>query len=175
MRIRNIEQERAAYGRELGAEWNREQKRQRIEVAQAWAEEMVQPILDNPYALFAFMSALWLGEGSKKDNVLEFTNSDPKIIAGWLTLLRSLFEIEERKLRGQVLLNHRMDEGDCCEFWTGITKIPLTQFHKSQIDERTGKRQREGYQGVFRVTYHSSEIRRQIGALGFAILRELNR
>jgi hypothetical protein len=175
LRIKNIELAGAAYGRELAAEWNREQKHQRIEVAETWADEMVKPILDNPYTLLAFMSALWLGEGSKKDNVLEFTNSDPKIIEGWLILLRSLFEIEERKLRGQILINHRMDESECCSFWTELTKIPLTQFHKPQIDERNGKKQREGYRGVLRVTYSCSDLRRKVGALGFAILRELNK
>jgi hypothetical protein len=174
LRIKNIELEGAAYGRERAAERNREQKRRRIEEAKMWADEMVKPILNSPYALLAFMSALWLGEGSKKDNVLEFTNSDPKIIEGWLMLLRSLFEIEESKLRAQVLLNHRMDEGECCAFWAEVTKIPPTQFHKSQIDERTGKKQKEGYYGVVRITYACSDLRRKVGALGFAILRELN-
>lgn len=173
-RIKQIERVAQQAGHLLGADWNREQKRQRIAAAEAWAEEIVPSILNNPDALLAFMAALWLGEGSKKDHVFEFANSDPKIVRGWLTLLRSLFEVNEEKLRGQLLLNHRMDESECLRFWVGITKIPITQFNKSQIDERDGKKQKAGYYGVIRITYNFADLRRKIGALGFAILRELS-
>jgi hypothetical protein len=174
-RIRQIEIEARAVGRPLAAVWHREGKRRRLEAAQEWADATVQEIMQNPPALFAFMSALWLGEGTKKDHVLEFTNSDPALIRGWLVLLRTLFEIDESRLRAQILINQRMDENRCLGFWSEATKIPLAHFNKSQIDARTGKKEKAGYQGVLRVTYNSAELRRKIGALGYALLREVDR
>lgn len=106
------------------------------------------------------LSILYLGEGRKKGGFISFGNSDPKIIKLFLSLLRSVFVIDENKLRGNVQYRADQDLGELKAFWSNETKIPLSQFHKGLMDKRTIDKptKRLEYKGVFVVIYCSSAI-----------------
>lgn len=172
-RIRQIELEARARGRPLAAEWHHEQKRQRLQDAEEWAEPLTNQVIHDANALILMASALWLGEGSRADDVLKFGNSDARIIMGWLEILRRCFSIDESKLACQLAISEGMPDQELKEYWSAITRIPLDRFHKSSIKKGQPPIEREGYKGVCTVVYFSAALRRQIGALGYQILDKL--
>lgn len=172
-RIRQIELEARARGRPLAAAWHREQKRQRIEAAEAWAEPIAERIVQNRDALLIMLAALWAGEGEKKDDLLSFANSDPSIIQAWVFGLRTAFDLDESKFRVQLLISDGMEDTELKNYWSQVVQISLAQFHKTTIDTRPKKVTRKGYKGVCRVIYFSAEIRRQLGSLAYRVFDKL--
>jgi transcriptional regulator with XRE-family HTH domain len=107
------------------------------------------------------LAMLYLAEGSKSDRAsIMFGNSSPQIIKLFMFLLRSCYDVDERKFR--VTVQCRADQRtDVLErFWSRITKVPLIRFYKAQIDKRTlGKVTRKSdYMGVCRIDYFSSDV-----------------
>lgn len=174
-RIKQKEREAGAQGRKKAAEWHRQQKRERLQAAEDWAAPIAQRASENSDALMLMAAALWLGEGEKRDDVLGLANSNPRIIKGWLELLRNLFEIDEEKLACQLHISQGMPEQELKEFWSGVTGIALDRFHKTYVDTRVKSLRREGYKGVCSVVYYSAELRRRIGAVGWQVLDILSK
>lgn len=174
-RIKQKEREAGARGRQKAAEWHREQKRARLQAAEDWAAPIAQRASENSDVLMLMAAALWLGEGEKRDDVLAIANSDPRIIKGWLELLRRTFKIDDEKLACQIHISQGMPEPELKEFWSGVTGIPLDRFHKTYVDMRVKSLRHEGYKGVCRVLYFSAELRRRIGAVGWQVLDILSK
>lgn len=103
-------------------------------------------------------SFLYWGEGSKNTNSLTFTNSDPIMIKSYLTLLRSSFELDEKKFRGLIHIHEYHDEKEIKNYWSKITKIPLSQFSKSYLKPHTGKNTKDGYKGTISINYYDYKI-----------------
>lgn len=74
--------------------------------------------------------ALYAGEGSKRDGEVRFTNSDPAMMAFFALWLRQFFEIDEARLRMKLYLHEGLDLDAAIEFWSQITDVPRTQFHR---------------------------------------------
>jgi hypothetical protein len=75
--------------------------------------------------------ALYAGEGAKTDGAVKFANSDPRMIAAFLSWLRRFFEVDEKRLRVRVYLHEGLDLEAAEQFWSELTGIPLSQFHKA--------------------------------------------
>lgn len=94
----------------------------------------------NERDLFMLGLGLYLSEGAKTSNIVRIVNSDPKVIqtaiAWFLSLGVSLDQFSPR-----IHLYPDNDMEGSLEFWSGITKIPTAQFHKSYVDIRTDKKQ----------------------------------
>ncbi len=87
-----------------------------------------------------------------------FINSDPIMMSKFLSLLRGGFQLDERKFRGLIHLHDYHDEATQLEYWSKITQIPHTQFHKSYRKPHTGKNTREGYPGCLSLRYLDSAL-----------------
>lgn len=59
-----------------------------------------------------------------------FANTDPRLIAFFMTWLRCFFDIDEGRLRLRLYLHEGLDLDEAVEFWSSITGIPSTQFGK---------------------------------------------
>jgi len=85
--------------------------------------------------LMAIGAMLYWGEGYKSDkgSGVDFTNSDPEIISVFLKFLRSIYKLNENKLR--ILLYCYADQNikELINFWSKLTKIPIKQFTKPYI------------------------------------------
>ncbi len=104
---------------------------------------------------------LYLGEGSKtRRGSLQFGNSDPFIISLFLCLLRYCYKIDESKFRCTLQCRADQNIKKLEKFWSGVTKIPLSQFYKSRIDPRTiGKPSKKlNYKGVCCINYFSADV-----------------
>ncbi len=117
-------------------------------------------ILKNQDVAKVALAMLYLGEGSKERGALTFANSDPFIISLFLRLLRYCYNLDESKFRCTLLCRADQNIKKLEEFWSQITKIPLSQFYKARIDPRTiGKPSKKlNYKGVCRIDYFSTDI-----------------
>jgi hypothetical protein len=102
-------------------------------------------------------------EGSKAvADGIRFINSDPVLIAAFLSLLRSSFTIDESKFRA-ILHLHDYHNGDRqLEFWSSLTRIPKSNFYKPYVKPHTGKNTREGYPGCISVRYADATLGKQL-------------
>ena len=73
-------------------------------------------------------TALYAGEGSKRDGMVGFANSDPRMIVFFCAWLRRFFTIDEARLRVRLYLHKGLDLDAANQFWSGLTEVPLAQF-----------------------------------------------
>jgi len=73
-----------------------------------------------------FLSALYWGEGSKKDFGL--SNTDPKLIAVYIGILRDVLGIKNDQLRISIRIYEDLDKNTCLEFWSSVVRIPKKKF-----------------------------------------------
>jgi len=107
------------------------------------------------------LAMLYLGEGKKKmRGSLMFGNSDPRIIALFLGLLRFVYRVEEGKLRCTVQCRADQNTSVLEQFWRQVTRIPAKQFYKTRVDQRTIGRasRKKNYKGVCRLDYFSANV-----------------
>jgi len=111
-------------------------------------------------------------EGNKivKDG-MRFINSDPLLIATFLRLFRSSFEIEENRLRGCIHLHHYHDKDVQLKFWSKIARIPKHQFIKPYIKQNSGLYKKEGYQGCVSIRYSDTKIARELKTLALEFMK----
>jgi hypothetical protein len=74
--------------------------------------------------------ALYAGEGSKTRGEVAFANSNPRMIALFLTFLRRFFVVEESRLRVHLYLHEGLDLQAANRYWSDVTAIPREQFTK---------------------------------------------
>lgn len=73
-----------------------------------------------------FLSALYWGEGSKKDFGL--SNTDPNMVRVFVTILRQTLGIADDRLRVSVRIFEDLDKDKCLSFWSEVVGIPKERF-----------------------------------------------
>lgn len=107
------------------------------------------------------LAMLFLGEGSKTNtSCVVFGNSNPIVIGLFLNFFRKCYQLDEKKFRCTVQCRVDQNPEELKKFWSRITKIPLKQFYKTQVDPRTmGKPSKKpDYKGVCRIDYLSADV-----------------
>jgi hypothetical protein len=122
-------------------------------------------------AFLASGTALYAGEGSKRDGSVSFANSDPDMMRFFCAWLRHFFPIDEARLRVNVYLHVGLDLDAAESFWSEVTGVPRAQFrapYRAVPDPsiRTSKHVR----GCCYVTYSCSRTHRAIMGLVRALL-----
>lgn len=99
-------------------------------------------------------AALYWAEGYKiSRNMINFSNSDPRMVALMMKFFRRVCGVPERKFRGTVHIHPHLDKERAERFWSGISGIPRNQFHKAQFGiSRASKHKRDTLPlGTFRI------------------------
>jgi hypothetical protein len=92
------------------------------------------PAYCSPDVLRILGSALYWAEGYKADfNVINFSNSDPKMIVLMMRFFREICKVPDKKFRGAVHIHPHLDVKKAENFWSEVTGIPFVQFHKTQF------------------------------------------
>lgn len=147
--------------REIALDGQRKKRNEYLNLIRNRNNHLSQLIKSRDVAKIA-LAVLYLGEGQKniKKGSLMFGNSDPLIVKLFLDLLRHCFNIDDRKFRCTLQCRADQDIKKLEKFWSKITKIPLSQFYKVQVDPRTkGKPSKKiDYKGVCRIDYFSAEV-----------------
>ena len=148
----------------------RENQKKSLEKA---ALEMLKniPITNNLVKLCCAL--IWWCEGNKSTTLVRFTSSDPTLIKNFLYLFRTGFKLDEKKFRALIHLHTYHDETTQKHLWSGITKIPLSQFNKSYQKTNTAKRTKENYPGCIAIAYYDAYIAKELEAIynSFTTLR----
>ena len=91
------------------------------------AKERAQKLLRSPNRdLSIVIAMLYWGEGTKKR--CELINSDGRIIKTYLVVLRDVFHISEEFIKPIMRIYSGMNEKECLDYWSRITKIPKHEF-----------------------------------------------
>ncbi len=137
----------------LGALANKRKRAAQIGVIKKLARKEFVPL--SPSALTRLKdigTAIYWAEGTKRGNSVDFTNSDPKMMKIAMLWFRSVCQVPEHRFRASIFYHSGQSEQEIKEFWSDITKIPLTQFHKSMFKkEGTGQRKNVLYYGTCKV------------------------
>lgn len=113
----------------------------------------------DPFIKKLFCSIFYWTEGTKNPQTrVSFTNSDPMMVKTYLLLLRTAFGLDETKFRALVHIHSYHNDNEIKEYWSSITHIPLSQFHKSFHKQSDHKRKKKDYKGTICVTYYNSQI-----------------
>lgn len=144
------------------------QKIKRLQKREKYQTEALSLLRNNYFStstkklLCAF---LFWAEGGKNGSCVHFVNSDPKMIATFLKLLRTSFAINENKFRASIHVHEYHNETELRQFWSKVANIPLNQFNKSYKKQHTKKRKRPGYMGCFVLRYYDYKIALQLRSL----------
>lgn len=110
-------------------------------------------------------SALYWAEGYKQSvNMVNFSNSDPLMIALAMRFFREVCKVPEAKFRGTVHIHPHLDKRKAEKFWSDISSIPLKQFHKTQFGvSKASKNKRDTLPlGTFRIIICDTRLKSRI-------------
>lgn len=143
-------------GRRKLMEYNKKKHQEAIKNAQRIISEARKRIGKiNQRDLTIAGTALYWAEGYKKSkNVIDFVNSDPKMITLMMRFFREICKIKESKFRCKLVLHPRLNKKEALEFWSFITKVPLGQFLKVYTKppkSSTGKMHNILYKGTLQI------------------------
>ena len=80
-------------------------------------------------------TVLYWGEGykGKKASIVDFANSDPKMVSIFTHFLRTICGIKENKLRIFLYCYSNQNVNKLINFWSKLTKIPKQQFSRPYV------------------------------------------
>ena len=121
--------------------------------------------------LKALLSVLYWAEGTKFDRGgISFVNTDPRVAALFIMLLRRCYEIDEKRLRVRLHLHWYHPIKKTREYWSELLNIPKAQIQKAYIKKRNrGKRFRKNFMGICFIRYSDSRMRRSMLSYAFAL------
>lgn len=85
----------------------------------------------NQKEILLFISALYWGEGSKGD--LNIVNSDPKLLRSILIGFRSIFGINNERIRVQLRIFEGMSQKKCIDYWSKELGLPVNLFSNTNV------------------------------------------
>jgi len=82
---------------------------------------------------------LYLGEGNKSQGEVRLTNSDPRVIKLFIHWLKIICGVKPQDIQAEVHIYPDNNKDEVIQYWSKTTKIPKSQFQKTQIDIRIKK------------------------------------
>lgn len=90
--------------------------------------------------LFMLGIGIYVGEGSKTNNIVRVINADPKIIKFAVKWFEKACGLSKENFRIRLHLYPDNNINECLQFWSNVSGIPLNQFEKTYIDIRKNKK-----------------------------------
>jgi transcriptional regulator with XRE-family HTH domain len=116
-------------------------------------------------------TALYAGEGFKRDGAVGMANTDPRILRLFCAWLRTFFTIDETRLRVRIYLHEGLGLHEAMAFWSQITGIPPEQFRKPYRARADASRRHTKHpMGCPAITYSCSATHRAIMGLVATLL-----
>jgi hypothetical protein len=139
-------------GRLKGAEWNRQQRLQRLALFEKQAKGKIQEISSRN--LFFLGLGLYWGEGFKAPSTpgAGFSNSDYRVVLLMITWFEKCLGVARDRFRIQIFVNdlHRDREVKILRFWKEKTGLSSQQFLRVIFLQKSRKvyENRDSYYGV---------------------------
>ncbi|MDO8470910.1 MAG: hypothetical protein Q7S63_03020 [bacterium] len=94
--------------------------------------------------LFLIGIALYWGEGRKTGGVVQFSNSDPRLIQIMMRFFRETCKIPNEQFRGHIHIHPHLDHKKAEKYWSKTSGIPLKQFYKTyRIPPKSSKNKKD--------------------------------
>jgi transcriptional regulator with XRE-family HTH domain len=116
-------------------------------------------------------TALYAGEGGKRDGEVSFVNSDPAMVELFCRWIRVFFDIDETRLRVRLYLHEGLDMEAANRRWSEVTGVPLDEFrrpYRASVDRSIRSTKHEF--GCASVTYSCARTHRAVMGLVRALL-----
>jgi hypothetical protein len=98
-------------------------KEKRWELSREYAKELLK---SSDREMVIILVMLYWAEGSKGS--CNFVNSDGRMIQVYLKILRNVLDISEERIKPTMRIFSGMNEKECLDYWSKITKIPKKHF-----------------------------------------------
>lgn len=115
---------------------------------------------DMEYLRQAGVMLYWC-EGAKygKNTGIDFANSDPQMLTVFMSFLRNICGVDEKRLRVYLYCYANQEPEKCIEYWSKVLTIPVSQFTKPYVRqdfniEKTGKMP----QGMVHIRYSDKKL-----------------
>lgn len=110
--------------------------------------------------------SLYAGEGDKSQKGIGFANTNPQFIKFMMDWFVEFCQIPNHKFRGAIWIHEGLDPLKAKEYWSKLTGIPMSQFHKTYIalNKTDSKKIRKNIHeyGVFAIRVSDSQKQRKI-------------
>ncbi|MFH1565596.1 MAG: hypothetical protein ABIB98_00135 [bacterium] len=120
--------------------------------------------------------ALYLAEGTKADRAVGFANTDPAAIRFMMHWFRNFCKVPEEKFKGAIWLHEGLSERVAVGYWSRITNIKSSNFHKTYIakNKKDSKKIRKNIHqyGVFSVRFGDAKVSRLIDGWISGLLKD---
>lgn len=156
--------DRQEQGRANGALTLRQYREERDNYIQQKVDKSLINFVFTPQVGKLLCAALYWGEGAKTKSWLNFTNSDPRMIKVYLSLLRNYFGVDEEKFRALLHLHGYHNVKKQKLFWskvTGISEERISIYEKPN----SGINIKQGYPGCISIRYYDVRLAKEIGFL----------
>lgn len=114
-----------------------------------------------------FLAGLMLywaeGDKSEKIEIVKFSNSDPAMIQLMMRWFRKICKVKKERIRIALHIHDLLSNKKAEKYWSKITNIPLTQFHKTYIKPTSlGHRRNILYNGTCVIRISDKNLFRKI-------------
>lgn len=144
--------------------WHHSQKENRLKEAEGQALRTIGTIdIANKEILELALAILYMGEGTKKKVETAMGSSDPLILKFFLASLKTLYNLDIKKIKCQLNLRADQNPERMKRFWAKELKLPFNNFGYVYLDKRTtGSETYPHYKGVCHVICGNVAIQRKL-------------
>lgn len=155
--------------------WHNQQKAIRLKLAEENAMQTLNQLnLKDAAVLDLALAFLYLGEGAKTSDSTLLGNSNPIILNFFIAVLVKNYNLKIEKISCFLHLRADQDPDELKQYWSKVLEIPLQNFKKASIDQRTlGVATYPGYKGVCVLNCGSVAIQRKLVYLSNAFCQKI--
>jgi len=106
-------------------------------------------------------TALYWAEGGKANRgSAQLSNGDPRIIRLMMKFFKEICKIPDEKFRGHIHIHPHLNVKRAEEYWSSISKIPISQFYKTYSKPNKASQNKKDSLpfGTFDIYVHSTEL-----------------
>jgi len=121
-----------------------------------------------------FCGIIYGCEGAKypASNCVSLTNSDPRLVLSFISLLRFSYKLDETKFRVILQIHSTQNYGKLSEYWSGILRVPINKFYKPTITTAHEGKHRSGYLGTCTLKYYDYKLQLKLIGVFEAFMRK---
>lgn len=149
----------------LGAEANKQKRLKRVGKIKKEVKDYLDEVDFSDFSKKAMLSFLYWAEGTKsgKSGMVMFSNTDPKLMLVFITLLRECYAVDEENFRARIFVHYYHNVGEVKKYWSDLLDIPLSKFYKTHKKARSkNKRFRKNMGGICHLYYNRVALRDKI-------------
>lgn len=149
----------------LGAEANRQKRIERVANIKEEVKVYLNKVDFSGFSKKAMLSFLYWAEGTKsgESGMVMFSNTDPKLMLVFITLLRECYSVDEENFRARIYVHYYHNVREVKKYWSELLGIPLNRFYKTHRKARSkNKRFRRNMGGICHLYYNRVALRDKI-------------